>query len=66
MMIPCPYCGNRDHSEFRYGGDASKTRPAHGADDPKAWHDYYFLFDNPKGPHTEYCSMSWAAAAGSG
>ena len=54
MMIPCRYCGNRDHSEFRYGGDASKSRPAHGADDPKAWHDYYFLFDNPKGPHTEY------------
>ena len=31
MMIPCPYCGDRDVSEFRYGGDASKQRPA-------AWH----------------------------
>ena len=28
--------------------------PAHGAGDLKAWHDYYFTFDNQKGPHTEY------------
>ena len=30
IRIPCPYCGVRDHSEFRYGGDAGKPRPAHG------------------------------------
>ena len=22
--------------------------------DRKAWHDYVFLFDNPKGPHREF------------
>ncbi len=22
--------------------------------EPQEWHDHYFLFDNPKGPHTEY------------
>ena len=54
MLIPCPYCGPRDHSEFRYGGDASKTRPAHGTADQKVWHDHVFLFDNPKGAHQEY------------
>ena len=54
MRLPCPHCGLRDYSEFRYGGDASKQRPAHGAGDRKAWADYYLLFDNPKGPHTEY------------
>ena len=54
MRIPCPHCGERDVSEFRYGGDATKTRPKHGEGDLKAWHDYYFLFDNPKGLHTEY------------
>ena len=48
MMIPCPWCGNRDHSEFRYGGDASKQRPRHGTGDRQAWHDYVFVFDNPK------------------
>ncbi len=54
MNIPCPHCGERDVSEFRYGGDASKARPKHGTGDAKIWRDYYFLFDNPKGPHTEY------------
>jgi methylglutamate dehydrogenase subunit B len=54
MMIPCPCCGDRDVSEFRYGGDASKQRPAHGTGDLATWHDHVFLFHNPKGPHTEY------------
>jgi methylglutamate dehydrogenase subunit B len=53
MRIECPHCGERDWSEFRYGGDASKTRPAHGTGDLKSWHDYVFLFDNKKAPHTE-------------
>ena len=54
MRIPCPHCGERDHGEFRYGGDATNPRPAHGTGDLKQWHDYYFLHDNKKGPHTEY------------
>ena len=54
MIISCPLCGKRDYSEFRYGGDASKRRPAHGTIDLKSWHDYVFLFDNPKGAHREY------------
>ncbi|MCA0434225.1 MAG: sarcosine oxidase subunit delta [Proteobacteria bacterium] len=54
MRLPCPYCGDRDVSEFRYGGDASRQRPAHGAGSAKEWHDYYFVFDNPKGAHTEH------------
>ena len=54
MRIPCPHCGERDVSEFRYGSDASKTRPAHDNTDFKAWSDYVFLFEDPKGPHVEY------------
>jgi sarcosine oxidase subunit delta len=54
LRITCPLCGERDYTEFRYGGDASKPRPAHGAADQKAWHDYVFLFDNIKGPHREF------------
>ena len=54
MFVPCPYCGARDHSEFRYGGDASKTRPALGETNIKIWHDHVFVFDNPRGPHKEY------------
>jgi len=54
LKIPCPNCGERHYTEFRYGGDASKRRPAHGGADMKTWHDYVFLFDNPKGAHREY------------
>ncbi len=27
MRIACPYCGERDHSEFAYRGDAAPKRP---------------------------------------
>ena len=26
MRIPCPHCGERDVSEFRYGGDATRKK----------------------------------------
>jgi heterotetrameric sarcosine oxidase delta subunit len=58
MLINCPSCGERDYTEFRYGGDASKQRPAHGVADMKAWHDYVFLFDNVKGLHREFWQHS--------
>jgi methylglutamate dehydrogenase subunit B len=54
LRIPCPICGERDYTEFHYGGDAKKTRPPHGTGDLQAWHDYVFIFDNPKGPHREF------------
>jgi len=53
MRIACPVCGERDYSEFRYGGDASKPRPAHGTTNLEMWRDYVFLFTNPKGAHQE-------------
>ena len=54
LRINCPHCGERDYTEFRYGGDANKRRPAHGTGDLQAWHDHVFVFDNLKGPHREY------------
>jgi len=59
LRIPCPWCGPRDYNEFRYGGDATKLRPAHGATaaegaGAEAWHHQVFVFDNPKGLHREY------------
>lgn len=54
LRITCPWCGERDYTEFRYGGDARKQRPAHSTGDMAVWHDHLFLFDNPKGPHSEY------------
>jgi sarcosine oxidase subunit delta len=54
LRITCPWCGERDYTEFRYGGDAAKKRPAHGTADMQAWHDHVFVFDNPKGWHREF------------
>jgi heterotetrameric sarcosine oxidase delta subunit len=54
LKIQCPFCGERDYTEFRYGGDARKQRPERGSADLMQWHDYVFLFDNPKGRHEEF------------
>ena len=50
LSIPCPWCGPRDETEFRYGGQAGIAYPA----DPDAmtdaeWAGYLFMRDNPKG-----------------
>ncbi len=50
LLIPCPWCGPRNESEFTYGGEADVVRPA----DPEAvgdvaWADYLFMRTNPKG-----------------
>lgn len=50
MRLPCPYCGDRDHSEFTYRGDATPVRPDPQASDAvSAFHDYVHLRDNPAG-----------------
>jgi sarcosine oxidase, subunit delta len=54
LLIPCPWCGPRDETEFKYGGQAGIVSPA----DPDAltdeeWVEYLFLRDNPKGPFRE-------------
>ena len=54
MIISCPWCGERDQSEFRCGGEAHIERPASPqslSDD--AWADYLFMRTNPKGLHYE-------------
>jgi len=60
LRIPCPICGERDYTEFRYGGDARKRRPVHGTADLQVWYDYVFVFDNVMGPHREF----WQHVAG--
>ncbi len=54
LRIPCPYCGERDHTEFNYGGDATVTMPPIGSEDSEAWFDFVYLRDNPRGAHREY------------
>ncbi|MEW9547928.1 sarcosine oxidase subunit delta [Nonomuraea sp. NPDC050783] len=48
LLIPCPFCGPRDETEFRYGGQAGVTCPGPDTTDEE-WAAYVFLRDNPKG-----------------
>jgi heterotetrameric sarcosine oxidase delta subunit len=54
LRIACPYCGERDHVEFVYGGDATEPFPDLSIADIHPWVEYVFLRDNPVGAHSEY------------
>ena len=54
MLIPCPVCGLRDHSEFSYEGDATVPRPPIEVTDEAVWAAYVYDRANPMGPHREY------------
>lgn len=50
LLIPCPWCGERDESEFSYGGEAHIVRPLDpDALSDKEWGDYLFFRKNTKG-----------------
>lgn len=57
----CPFCGPRDDSEFRHGGDPAILRPA-AADGAAAWAEYLYVRANPQGLAREY----WVHARGCG
>src|ERR1700730_2810328 len=60
LRMPCPWCGERDETEFHYRGDASTVRPA--ADEGlAAFTSYVYERDNRCGWHLE----CWFAAAAS-
>ena len=59
IRINCPFCGERDHSEFTYGGDASIEYPALDAS-AEEWHDAVFLRENIRGMQFE----TWHHAQG--
>jgi sarcosine oxidase, subunit delta len=61
LLIPCPFCGDRDETEFAYGGQAHVSYPAEpDALSDAAWGEYLFVRDNPKGPFAE----RWVHSAG--
>jgi heterotetrameric sarcosine oxidase delta subunit len=54
LAIRCPWCGERDETEFSYGAEAAVAYPA----DPAAlsdaeWSEFVFVRANPKGPLLE-------------
>ena len=52
MLVPCPWCGERDESEFSFGGEAHLERPKDSCSD-KEWTEYIFMRKNIKGEHKE-------------
>jgi sarcosine oxidase subunit delta len=61
LIIECPWCGERDESEFSYAGEAHIARPLETEKLSDAqWADYLFMRKNPKGLHRE----QWLHAAG--
>jgi methylglutamate dehydrogenase subunit B len=61
MLIQCPFCGERDLSEFAYLGAAGCRRPDPRASDAEArFVEAVYLRDNPAGPHDEL----WYHASG--
>lgn len=54
MRIECPFCGERDVSEFTYLGDADFCRPPADAEGlADRFYEAVYLRDNPAGPHRE-------------
>ena len=54
LQIVCPYCGERDHVEFVYGGDANQPYPDIDDSDLDRWTEFVFVRENPKGAQSEY------------
>ena len=44
LIIKCPWCGDRDETEFSYGGEADIKRPvAPETLSDEEWGDYLFM-----------------------
>jgi sarcosine oxidase, subunit delta len=54
LLIPCPWCGERDEIEFSYGGQAGVSYPSEPAAlTDHEWGEWLFVRDNPKGRFAE-------------
>ncbi|MEK9849700.1 MAG: sarcosine oxidase subunit delta [Candidatus Puniceispirillum sp.] len=61
LLIPCPFCGPRDETEFSCGGEAHIARPLADTQISDAeFAEYLFMRDNPKGLFLE----RWRHSAG--
>ena len=57
IRIDCPFCGERDHSEFSYGGDASVEYPPLDAPADQ-WLEAVFQRENIDGVQFETWQLS--------
>ena len=54
FIINCPYCGERDQSEFKAGGEAHIERPKQPTElSDDEWAEYLFMRKNIKGDQFE-------------
>ena len=54
LLISCPFCGNREESEFYQGGEAHIDRPMTPEKlSDTDWADYLFFRVNKKGVYLE-------------
>ena len=61
FVINCPYCGEREQSEFKAGGEAHIVRPKQPTElSDDQWAEYLFMRKNIKGIQYE----SWNHAHG--
>jgi heterotetrameric sarcosine oxidase delta subunit len=61
LSIDCPFCGPRDETEFRCGGQTHIQRPGpHDTVTDAEWANYLYMRENPKGLHLE----RWLHAGG--
>ena len=63
MLLPCPWCGPRNATEFRYGGEAG-PRPDPATTTPEEWRRYLYFHANPRGWHDRELVPRLRAAAG--
>lgn len=62
MIVPCPFCGPRNHAEFSYRGDAAPRPAGVAAAEAEVANDTY-LRDNLAGPMKEYWHHSQGCRA---
>ena len=59
ILLPCPYCGPRNVSEFRYVGELSE-RPDPNVAGAGEWRAFLYVRDNPAG----WTAETWFHRAG--
>ena len=62
LLLPCPNCGPRNSSEFRFGGEANPRPKDPGAATDAEWAAFLYLRHNKADVQTEW----WYHRAGCG
>lgn len=62
LLVPCPFCGPRPESEFRFGGEIVARPGEPGGLSDAEWAAYLHMRENPKGT----CLELWLHVHGCG